>query len=55
MTINKVTKLRSATAGSILTEEEIQAHFDLMNTDGWYLVGVDNLVGWYRFFWAKVT
>jgi hypothetical protein len=49
--INKSTTLRSV--NSILTNEEIQAHFDLQNVEGWYLVGVDNLVGWYRFFWAK--
>ena len=55
MTINKVTKLRSQTTGSILDEQEIQDHFDEQNSDGWYLVGVDNLIGWYRFFWAKVT
>lgn len=49
-TINKVTQLRSTD----LNEETIQVHFDELNADGWYLVGVDNLVGWYRFFWAKV-
>lgn len=48
-TINKVTKV----FGSGLTEDQIQIHFDEQNTEGWYLVGVDNLVGWYRFFWAK--
>lgn len=50
MTINKVTRLFSST---VLTEAEIQAHFDEQNADGWYLIAVDNLVGWYRFFWAK--
>lgn len=49
--INKVTTLRNPAA---LTDEQIQAHIDELNADGWYLVGVDNLVGWYRFFWAKV-
>jgi len=55
MTINKVTQFRSKNSGSVMDEEEIQAHFDELNADGWFLVGVDNLVGWYRFFWAKVT
>lgn len=54
MTINKVTKLFPA-AGSSLDETAIQSHFDAQNADGWYLVGVDNLVGWYRFFWAKIV
>lgn len=48
--LNKVTSLRSPNQ---LTDEEIQAHFDTMNADGWDLVAVDNLVGWYRFFWKK--
>lgn len=47
--INKVTKLYALN----LSEEIIQTHFDEMNAEGWYLVGVDNLIGWYRFFWAK--
>lgn len=50
-TINKVTKVFSAN----ITEVEIQAHIDTQNNDGWRLIGVDNLVGWYRFFWAKDT
>ena len=49
MRLNKVTKLYAAS----LDEAAIQVHFDEQNADGWYLVGVDNLVGWYRFFWAK--
>lgn len=49
-TVNKVSKLRNA---NTLTEEEIQAHIDEQNEDGWHLVAVDNIVGWYRFFWAK--
>jgi len=49
MIINKITKLRA----SALTEEDIQSHFDEQNIDGWHLVSVDNLVGWYRFFWEK--
>lgn len=50
MIINKVTKLYSA---ALLTEELIQAHLDEQNTEGWYLIAVDNVIGWYRFFWAK--
>jgi hypothetical protein len=53
MTINKVTKLRSKKSGCVLDEQEIQDHLDIHNQDGWYLVGVDNLIGWYRFFWSK--
>lgn len=52
MIINKITKL-SPNSGNTLTSEEIQSHIDEQNADGWYLMGVDNLVGWYRFFWAK--
>lgn len=51
-TLNKVTKLRNPTG---LSEEDIQAHIDELNADGWYLVALDNVVGWYRFFWAKVS
>lgn len=50
--INKVTKLYP-NAGATLSEEDIQAHIDEMNEDGWELRNVDNLVGWYRFFWGK--
>lgn len=50
--LNKVTKLRS-TNGDILEDDAIQAHFDEQNADGWFLVSVDNLGGWYRFFWGK--
>jgi len=49
--VNKVTKLYLA--GAPLTEELIQAHIDEQNALGYYLVAVDNAVGWYRFFWAK--
>lgn len=49
---NKVTTLRSA---SVLSDEEIQSHIDSQNEEGWYLVALDNMVGWYRFFWAKIT
>lgn len=51
--INKVTKL-SPPAGGVMSEELIQAHIDDQNAEGFYLIGVDNLVGWYRFFWAKL-
>lgn len=51
--VNKVTKLFPEN-GIIVDETLIQSHFDEQNADGWYLVGVDNLVGWYRFFWAKL-
>lgn len=47
---NKITTLRAV---SQLTEQEIQNHFDEQNADGWELIGIDNLVGWYRFFWKK--
>lgn len=49
--INKVTTLRTL----LLEDPIIQAHFDEQNAGGWRLVGVDNLVGWYRFFWEKVV
>ncbi len=48
--INKVTTIRSPQQ---LTDAEIQAHLNEQNALGWQLVGLDNLVGWYRFFWAK--
>lgn len=51
-TINKVTTLSPA-GGTPITDEQIQGHLDEQNGDGWHLVGVDNLMGWYRFFWAK--
>lgn len=50
--INKVTTLRMAN-GAGLDDSTIQAHFDEQNADGWHLIALDNLVGWYRFFWAK--
>ncbi len=53
-TINKVTKFYP-TAGTVMTEEAIQAHIDAQNSEGYYLVAVDNLSGWYRFFWAKTV
>ena len=50
--VNKVTTLRSSQQ---LTDEQIQAHFDEQNAEGWSIIGVDNLVGWYRFFWQKTV
>lgn len=50
--LNKVTKLYPS-GGQPLTEEAIQAHMDEQNADGWALVCIDSLVGWYRFFWSK--
>jgi hypothetical protein len=50
--INKVTTLAPIN-GVPLTDAIIQSHFDEQNADGYFLVGIDNLVGWYRFFWAK--
>lgn len=50
--LNKVTKLRSET-GNLLTEEDIQEHIDAQNNEGWRLLSIDNLSGWYRFFWEK--
>ena len=51
---NKVTKCYPP-SGTPLSEEFIQAHIDEQNAAGYHLIGVDNLNGWYRFFWAKVT
>lgn len=50
MIVNKVTKLYSAVP---LDEAGIQSHLDEQNAEDYYLVGVDNINGWYRFFWAK--
>jgi hypothetical protein len=50
--MNKVTKLFPE-AGATLNEEAIQAHLDAQNGDGWQLVCLDNMTGWYRFFWFK--
>lgn len=51
-TINKVTTLRSSEG---VNDEQIQVHLDEQNTDAWTLLAVDNLGGWYRFFWSKVV
>lgn len=51
-TINKITTL-APIRGVSLTTELIQAHMDEQNANGFHLITVDNLVGWYRFFWAK--
>lgn len=48
--VNKVTTFRTS---NIMTNEEIQSHINEQNLDGWYLITLDNLVGWYRFFWGK--
>lgn len=48
---NKVTELYQPT--SPVTTETIQAHIDEQNEAGYYLVAVDYIWGWYRFFWAK--
>lgn len=50
--MNKVTKL-FPDAGSTLDEAAIQTHLDEQNADGWQLVTLDNMTGWYRFFWFK--
>lgn len=50
--LNKVTQIRGPQQ---LTDEEIQAHLDDQNADGWELVAIDNLVGWYRLFWSKTV
>lgn len=49
MTLNKVTKLYLAS----IDEDAIQAHLDEQNGLGYYLLAVNNISGWYRFFWAK--
>lgn len=49
---NKITTLRLSQS---VTDEDIQTHLDELNADGYNLVAVDNLVGWYRFFWEKET
>ena len=53
-TTNKVTKLYPA-LGNTLTEQAIQQHMDQQNIDGWSLIQVDHMSGWYRFFWSKVV
>jgi ATP/maltotriose-dependent transcriptional regulator MalT len=50
--LNKITKLYNPAE---LTEQAIQDHLDELNADGWFLVTVDNMGGWYRFFWAKTS
>jgi len=52
MIVNKVTRLFPV-PGGVIDEAVIQAHLDVQNQDGWQLVCVDNMVGWYRFFWSK--
>ncbi len=50
-TVNKVTSISAATKP--VSDEDIQAHINAMNADGYRLVSVINLIGWFRFFWAK--
>lgn len=50
--MNKVTRLYPE-AGTTLDETTIQNHLDAQNADGWVLVSLDNMQGWYRFFWYK--
>lgn len=52
--INKITTLYP-TPGTVISNSDIQEHFDELNADGWQLIAVDNLIGWYRFFWEKVS
>lgn len=53
-TLNKITRLYPD-LGICISESDIQTHLDLMNADGWNLVYVENLGGWYRFFWEKIS
>jgi len=46
---NKVTKLCISDIDEII----IQNHLNEQNVLGYYLIAVDNQIGWYRFFWAK--
>jgi hypothetical protein len=48
--LNKVTTLRLS---SPITDSNIQDHIDEQNADGWQLVFVMDMIGWYRFFWSK--
>ena len=50
--INKVTTLRIA---QNISDEDVQIHFDEQNSLGFELIAVDNLIGWYRFFWEKTV
>jgi len=50
--INKITTLRIPNS---LSEEDIQTHIDAQNVDGWYLICLDGISGWYRFFWEKLV
>lgn len=54
--INKITKYTPATASdgqSVHDEQSIQSHLDEQNQLGYYLIGVEEIGGWYHFFWAK--
>lgn len=48
--INKITTLRLATP---ITDADIQSHIDVQNNDGWQLISVIDMIGFYRFFWSK--
>lgn len=50
--INKITTLYPID-GKTLTTEDIQAHLNEQNSLGWKLIIIDNMKGWYRFFWEK--
>lgn len=52
--INKITRLYPNN-GEPIADESVQSHLDSMNADGWELIYVDNINGWYRLFWKKVT
>ncbi len=53
MKINKITKLYSPTISQEGKEDVIQTHLDELNADGWSLCFVEDMNGWYRFFWEK--
>lgn len=53
MTTNSVTKLY--VPGGIPDEQAIQDHLDTQNNNGYSLVAIENMGGWYRFFWEKVV
>ena len=48
--LNKITTLRLP---SVTTDDDVQSHIDAQNSEGWHLISVVDMGGWYRFFWAK--
>lgn len=52
--INKITRVYPD-AGQTVSDEQVQAHLDEMNTAGWEIVAVIELVGWFRIFWKKTV